>query len=286
MTTIFLDIDGVLADFHRTILDRWNEEHHTAHITADWDDWNGTKIFGEDKSWWEYTKEPGFWSNLDEIQGASALVNMIKNSGLPWAFLTCLYLDKSPLAAQERADWIEHRFGKEARSRLLITAGDTKANVVHKGDILIDDRAKYIREANDIGATAFCFHRPWNSEIVGSYRTLHDLREALSAKIKELVWEPTTYSELGTVIGQLVEKKNVAYGKSFQKSEEIIRSLYPDGVPVQAYKEMLAITRICDKLYRLATMSMRKDKKDLMGESPGKDIAGYGLLIAMDHQSS
>jgi hypothetical protein len=35
---------------------------------------------------------------------------------------------------------------------------------------------------------------------------------------------------------------------------------------------MLAITRIVDKLFRIAT------KKDALGENPFKDIAGYGIL--------
>lgn len=35
---------------------------------------------------------------------------------------------------------------------------------------------------------------------------------------------------------------------------------------------MLAITRIVDKLFRIAT------DKDAFGESPFKDIAGYGIL--------
>ena len=35
---------------------------------------------------------------------------------------------------------------------------------------------------------------------------------------------------------------------------------------------MLAMTRIIDKLFRIAT------HKDAFGESPFKDIAGYGIL--------
>jgi hypothetical protein len=35
---------------------------------------------------------------------------------------------------------------------------------------------------------------------------------------------------------------------------------------------MLAVTRIVDKLFRIAT------DKDAFGENPFKDIAGYGIL--------
>ena len=42
---------------------------------------------------------------------------------------------------------------------------------------------------------------------------------------------------------------------------------------------MLAITRIVDKLFRIAT------KKDAFGENPFKDIAGYGILGVANGES-
>ena len=80
------------------------------------------------------------------------------------------------------------------------------------------------------------------------------------------------FEKIGTDIGRLVDEKNTAYGSSFEKSEEILKVLYPSGIEPEQYKDMLAITRIVDKLFRIAT------KKDAFGESPFKDIAGYGIL--------
>ena len=81
-----------------------------------------------------------------------------------------------------------------------------------------------------------------------------------------------TYSHLGTTIGRLVEEKDQAYGSSFQRSQEILKILYPDGVQPNQYCDMLAITRVIDKLFRIA------NRKEAFGESPWQDIAGYGLL--------
>ena len=87
------------------------------------------------------------------------------------------------------------------------------------------------------------------------------------------------FQEIGTEIGKLVDKKNSAYGSSFEKSEQILKVLYPNGIEPEQYKDMLAITRIVDKLFRIAT------KKDAFGESPFKDIAGYGILgVANDKE--
>ena len=80
------------------------------------------------------------------------------------------------------------------------------------------------------------------------------------------------FEKIGTDIGKLVDQKNAAYGSSFEKSEQILQVLYPEGIKPVQYKDMLAITRLVDKLFRIAT------NKDAFGENPFKDIAGYGLL--------
>lgn len=84
----------------------------------------------------------------------------------------------------------------------------------------------------------------------------------------------TDYSELGQEIGELVEEKNEAYGDSFAVSGEFLKLLWPDGIPVEDYSDALALVRIFDKCKRIAT------RKDAFGESPYRDIAGYGLLGA------
>ena len=88
---------------------------------------------------------------------------------------------------------------------------------------------------------------------------------------------PRKYEDIGQEIGQLVDKKNAKYGDSFNRSGAILRILYPDGVAPSQYEDMLCVVRILDKLFRVATA---KDGKDPGGESPYRDIAGYGLLGA------
>lgn len=83
-----------------------------------------------------------------------------------------------------------------------------------------------------------------------------------------------TYQELGRRIGLLVEEKQRVYGDSFGRSGEIMKVLYPDGIKVEDYGDALAVIRIVDKLFRIAT------DKDALGESPFMDIAGYGILGA------
>lgn len=80
------------------------------------------------------------------------------------------------------------------------------------------------------------------------------------------------YIQIATELGTLVSEKQEAYGDSFSKSEEIIKILFPQGVKPENYRDLLTITRIIDKLFRIAT------RKNAFGESPYRDIAGYALL--------
>lgn len=82
------------------------------------------------------------------------------------------------------------------------------------------------------------------------------------------------YEKLGAEIGRLVTEKQAAYGDAFGKAGEVLRLLYPDGVRLEQYADMLAVVRVVDKLFRIAT------DRDALGESPWRDVAGYGLLGA------
>lgn len=85
------------------------------------------------------------------------------------------------------------------------------------------------------------------------------------------------YIEFGTALGELVQSKQKQYGDSVGKTGRILAVLYPDGVPIKAYDDMLLIVRVLDKLSRIVTAS---GGSDAGGESPWKDVAGYGLLGA------
>ena len=81
--------------------------------------------------------------------------------------------------------------------------------------------------------------------------------------------------EISDQIAALTVRKNKSYGDSFRKCGEVLRILYPDGVKTEQYTDMAAVVRIIDKLFRIAS-----NEKDAFGESPYRDIAGYGLLGA------
>lgn len=84
--------------------------------------------------------------------------------------------------------------------------------------------------------------------------------------------QPAAFRRLAQELGELVVEKNRAYGNSFNETGDMLRILYPGGISPDQYDDALAVVRILDKLKRIAT------DRDALGESPFRDVAGYGLL--------
>ncbi len=80
------------------------------------------------------------------------------------------------------------------------------------------------------------------------------------------------YEATGNSIGELVAKKNAAYGNSFNKCADFLKLLYPNGIDIDQYTDMLCLIRMFDKMSRIAT------NKGAFDESPYRDIAGYAIL--------
>jgi len=79
-------------------------------------------------------------------------------------------------------------------------------------------------------------------------------------------------------IAELLKKKQLNYGDSFRRCPEIMEILYPNGITVEQYPDVLAVTRIIDKLFRIA--SPNSDKED-----PWQDIGGYAILSMVERDS-
>ena len=90
-------------------------------------------------------------------------------------------------------------------------------------------------------------------------------------KQNKLIETPKDYELIAQEIGQLLNSKQKAYGNAFDHSSQILEILYPQGVPVEAYSNLLTIVRILDKIFRIA-------KNPNENEDPFSDIAGYSIL--------
>lgn len=92
------------------------------------------------------------------------------------------------------------------------------------------------------------------------------------------------YESIGAAIGKAVDEKQRAYGDSFGQCGDILRVFlrpYDNGdgtytIPDALLDHLLAQVRIIDKQFRIFS----NPRGDLMGETPYRDIVGYGILKA------
>lgn len=90
---------------------------------------------------------------------------------------------------------------------------------------------------------------------------------------------PSDFVGVATEIGELLVIKDAAYGSAFEKTKEILKILFPSGLPVEAFDDGLTIQRILDKICRLTVLCTNPDenKTDERTEDAWKDIAGYAI---------
>lgn len=91
---------------------------------------------------------------------------------------------------------------------------------------------------------------------------------------------PTVWERIGLEIGELVAQKQEAYGNSFGQAYRILEVLFPQGISPQDYHKVLLIARVIDELFRYVTLP------NAFGESPWRDIVGYGLLEIANQENS
>jgi hypothetical protein len=96
-----------------------------------------------------------------------------------------------------------------------------------------------------------------------------------AAVSSKTAWETT-----GIEIGKLLAEKQIAYGDSFGNAGAVMKILYPKGIAHDQMDDALTVTRILDKLFRIA------NKKSAFGESPYRDITGYAILAVVRDEKS
>lgn len=83
------------------------------------------------------------------------------------------------------------------------------------------------------------------------------------------------FEKVGQDIGKLVDKKNSQYGSAFEKVDQIMAILYPNGISVPQLKNASILVRILDKVVRVANGNQGE-------ENAFNDLAGYGILMSAE----
>jgi 5'(3')-deoxyribonucleotidase len=137
---LFLDADGVLADFDlgaRRLLGLRPKEYIAKH--------------GRGAFWKRLAKAPNFYGSLPEMPDARRLLDAVKH--LQPTILTGLPLGR--WAAPQKIEWAAEHFPGVP---IITCMAADKHKHMHPGDVLVDDREKH-RDAYEEAGVVFIHHR-------------------------------------------------------------------------------------------------------------------------------
>jgi len=155
---LFLDCDGVLADFDlaaRQLLRMTPKQYITTH--------------GRGAFWSKLAKAKNFYGSLPEMPDARRLFDAVKH--LDPTILTGLPLGK--WAAPQKIEWAAEHFPGVP---IITCMAADKHKHMHPGDVLVDDREKH-RAAYEAAGVVFVHHK--NAE--DSLRQLAEIFPSTSA---------------------------------------------------------------------------------------------------------
>jgi len=125
---LYLDLDGVLADFDKaatTILGMWPKEFEEKY---------GSEVF-----WAAINSDPYFFLNLEFMPDGLELYNAVKY--LEPTILTGIPRNMNA-GENQKIVWVKEKFGQQQKV-ICCQASKKSQYCYHSGDILIDDRPRY-----------------------------------------------------------------------------------------------------------------------------------------------
>jgi len=155
---IFVDLDGVLADFVRAALALYERDELLDCWPAG--EWNMPKVLdiSRGKFWGAIDRQGGaFWESLEIYPWTFKLIDRQREIA-PITIATSPSLDPSCLAGKVR--WMQRHLGGSFRDFLI---GPSKHLLAKPDVVLIDDRDSNIDAFRKHGGQAILFPQPWNT---------------------------------------------------------------------------------------------------------------------------
>jgi 5'(3')-deoxyribonucleotidase len=155
-------MDGVIANFNRQLLKYHHrpdllEKEAKGEYPTDWY-YDGELGETEDTLWWPVILAgASFWSDIEDYKWATALLEILDNTGIDWYLCTQPYT--SPDSYSGKYEWIHNYFGSTF-DRVIMTKH--KYLLAHANALLIDDKESNCDKFVEAGGKAYLFPQPWN----------------------------------------------------------------------------------------------------------------------------
>jgi hypothetical protein len=137
MTQIYLDNDGVLANFDEHVKDLFGQT---------------PREMGDEKLWENINSYPEFWMSIVPMDDAYELWNFVVGTGIPFCVLTGCPKSNYEYAASQKPLWVAKHFGDVEVITCL--SKHKQVHMKNPGDILIDDFVVNIRRWEKAGGIA------------------------------------------------------------------------------------------------------------------------------------
>jgi len=192
----YLDLDGVMADFHGAWCQLWGFDPKVAEEILSWDEGMlrpidnrpGKKLTMDD--FWDKIEQAGtdWWANLEPLPWAQELHNLCASYG-PVVFMTAPAQRKDPETGRfvcvtnclaGKVQWIEKHFPDATRWSIT----PVKHHMSHPGALLVDDSPRGVTSFREHGGNGYLFPRPWTTLNWRKRQPLMELRETLEQMSK------------------------------------------------------------------------------------------------------
>lgn len=149
--TVFLDLDGVLADF---VAGSFKAHNRTPHPV---DTWNYYKQWGLTDAQFFAPMGREFWAGLDKLPDADWLVETVLDAGVDVAIATSPCM--TPGCIEGKRDWVAEHYPALA-PRIVFTG--IKHVMAHSSALLVDDSGSNVERFGVRGGWTYLWPQPWN----------------------------------------------------------------------------------------------------------------------------
>jgi len=168
--TIYVDMDGVLADFVGGVLRLSESELRPEDVT----DYDLYSVLGVSVAeFWKRIDQRGalWWAELDPYPWAAYLWQMAREAGDAYVLSTP---SQSPSSSSGKVMWIDRHLPQRDRRRYILAPDKTP--LARRGAILIDDRPANCESWRRRGGRVIPFPQPWNNWCGSAADVIEQLR--------------------------------------------------------------------------------------------------------------